>query len=100
MKWRNPENEMPKQNQMVWIMLEPHKDRDTLQESAASIEIVAGEVCYDYGKKHCRVENFDELGRGSVSWYLGELPEDFLYDESYGIAWLPVEEMIYPNWRK
>lgn len=26
-----------------------------------------------------------------------ELPEDFTYNESYGIVWLPLDEMIYPD---
>ena len=97
MNWRNPEKELPKNNSVVWIMLEPHKDRDTLLDSASSIEIVCGWASTHEGI--CRVDNMDELGSGGISWYL-TLPEDFRYDESYGMAWLPVEEMLFPNWRK
>lgn len=99
MSWRNPANELPEDNQIVWIMLAPHKDRGGLVASAPSIEIVCG-WAYRSGNGLCRVENMDELGLGSLGWYLGELPDDFRYDEAPAIAWLPVDEMGYPDWVK
>ena len=90
MNWRNPKEELPKDGHTVWVMLEPHKDRGSLQNSAMSIEIVCGE----FNKASGLVENYDELGLGAIHWALsGD-------DEGRGtaIAWLPVSEMWYPRW--
>jgi hypothetical protein len=99
MNWRNPKKQLPEENQKVWVMLEPHKRRGGLLESAPSIEIVCGEAFF-YGQNLCRVDNYDELGMGNIGWNLGKLPDDFIYNESYGIAWIPVEEMPFPSWMK
>lgn len=96
MNWRNPKNALPQDGQMVWIMLRPHKYKGNLLASAPSIEIVAGET-YRPNSKDVRIENNDELGMGSISWVLKG--EKSLYGED-AIAWLPVEEMIYPEWRE
>jgi hypothetical protein len=102
MNWRDPKKQLPENNQLVWIMLEPHKRRGGLLESAPSIEIVCGwaNTCNSRARLVCRIENMDELGSGGIGWFLGELPNDFGYNESYGIAWLPVEEMPFPSWLK
>ena len=102
MNWRNPEEELPGSDEIVWGMLEPHKDRGGLLKSAPSIEIVAGWV--NYGSDGSVViQNADELGQGSIMWYI-KLPtnEDNYYinDNEHVIAWLPVEEMPFPEWRK
>lgn len=95
MKWRDPAKELPVDGQTVWVLLAPHKDRGSLLKSAMSMEIVCGEV---YSNENViRVENMDELGMGSIGWYLVR-PDNFIYDESYGIAWLPVEELPLPGW--
>lgn len=96
MNWRNPEVEMPRQGQLVFTMMDPHKWRGTLFTSASSIEIRAGQAFFYAGI--CRIETFDEYGTGLEAWYLGKLPEDFLDREAHGIAWIPVEEMSFPNW--
>lgn len=99
MNWRNPKKELPKQDQKVWVMLEPHKERGSLQESAMSIQIVCGEVCHgtygDTKEKYCIIENYDELGWGSLSWKLAGAEDGTI---AWVIAWLPVEEMVYPDW--
>lgn len=102
MNWRDPKKQLPEENQTIWVMLEPHKRRGGLLESAPSIEIVCGEAFTRSfaGTSYCRVNNYDELGMGGIGWNLGKLPDDFTYNESYGIAWLPVEEMIFPSFIK
>lgn len=99
MNWRNPAEELPEQNQTVWVMLEPHKERGDLLESAMSIEIVAGITSYSNDNKSIRVENYDELGRGGISWYLKYDADDY-YPDSIAIAWLPINEMEFPKWLK
>lgn len=97
MNWRNPEIELPKEGQKVWIMLEPHKDRGSLLESAMSIQVVCGEATYLSDGKACLIENGDELGSGDIAWVLGDYESDY---SEYAFAWLPVEEFIYPGFRK
>lgn len=94
MNWRNPKKDLPKDRQMVWIMLSPHKDRGGLLKSAPSIEIVCGEFYSDDN----RVENYDELGMGAIEWQLGG-KIDYSRGFEPAIAWLPVEEMVYPEWK-
>lgn len=97
MRWRNPNEEMPEPNQIVWVMVEPHKDRGSLLKSAPSIEVACGWVSYSTEGK-CRVDNADELGHGAIGWQLGGKNE-YGYDP-FAIAWLPVEEMPLPSWIK
>ena len=104
MNWRDPKIEMPRQGQYVWLYLRPHKDRGSLIKSAASTQIVCGEVAYysygDFGERYCVIHNYDELGSGSISWHLGLLPDEYSYNQEDGIAWIPVEEMSYPKFYK
>ncbi len=95
MNWRNPSNELPPVNSTVWIMLEPHKERGTLLDSARSIQILCGEV-WAFGKYLHVVDN-DENGRGSQHYILRGEPDHY---EEHVMAWLPLEEMPLPNWRK
>lgn len=98
MKWRNPEAEMPENNQIVWVMLEAHKDRGSLEESGPSIEIVCGWAFSFPEHNYCRIENMDELGHGGIGWHLGKLPDGWDYTEPHAVAWMPVNEMVYPDW--
>ncbi len=99
MNWRNPKEELPEDDQLVWVMLEPHKNRGSLLESALSIEIVAGYVCYSNNLKNVVVNNNDELGMGAVCYHLKYDIEDY-YPENIAIAWLPINEMEFPKWRE
>lgn len=102
MKWRNPKKELPQDEQRIFVMIDPHKKRGpNLVDSAISIQIAAGWAYFDRPSV-VRVENRDELGEGAIEWLL-YCPED-LRDDIYGgnggdaIAWIPVEEMDYPDW--
>lgn len=95
MNWRNPKKELPEDDQIVWCMLKPHKDRGNLLESAPSIEIVCGWVTET--QTGIIVDNADELGHGCISWYLTKHPDGYGSDV---LAWLPVTEMIFPDWTK
>lgn len=99
MKWRNPEKELPEDNAIVWVMMAPHKYRGSFLQSAASIIIQCGTVNYSNDGKTVFVDNCDEQGLGSVCWCLKQPcnPENYRY-EDIAIAWLPVDEMIYPEW--
>lgn len=97
MNWCNPKENLPTDNQMVWVMLEPHKNRGRLLDSSPSIEIVCGWTSHD-NDGSCRVENEDELGLGNISWYL--VSKGKSYSEYNAIAWLPVNEMVLPRWIK
>lgn len=91
MNWRNPDKQLPEDGQVVFAMLEPHKVRGGLLDSAASIQIVCGWV--DFGGPSCVLENNDELGMGAISWnFDGDYPDI--------LAWLPVEEMSFPDWKR
>ena len=96
MKWRNPKKELPKDGDIVWIMLKPHKDRGSLINSSPSIEIVCG-WAYSNSKGAVIIDNNDELGMGSVMWDL-RLPEGEYTIHGLAIGWMPVEEMIYPSY--
>jgi hypothetical protein len=98
MNWRNPKEVLPEQGQLVWVMLEPHKDRGSLLESAPSIEIVCG-WAFRYDDV-CGVDNNDELGLGGISWYLTKSKNKYLNFEAGAMAWMPVEEMPLPGWVK
>lgn len=100
MRWRNPAVELPEQNQKVWVMLEPHKERGTLLESAEAIEILCGETEWRPDMEECRVTNGDELGYGNLAWYLASDIEANDPYRRYAMAWMPVEEMPLPIWWK
>lgn len=87
MKWKNV-NEIPDDDQLIWCMLNPHKKRGSLLQSAASIQIVCG--WYRDGS----VENADELGSGNITWSFS----DFNGYEEHVIAWMPVHDLILPYW--
>lgn len=95
MNWRNPRKILPEDGQIVCVMLEPHKNRGTLKGSAMSIQIVCGEVEYNTGEGAPRVNNYDELGMGNVCWTFQKDPHPY---EERIIAWIPVEEMVFPKW--
>lgn len=101
MKWRNPKNDLPKSGERVWVMLAPHKYRGSLLASAMSIEIACGEASWSNDNDACRVENGDELGSGSISWYLfatDNYRDRYLqYGYVEAIAWLPLTEMPFPE---
>lgn len=98
MNWRYPNKELPYQGQKVWVMLEPHKERGSLLDSAMSIQIVCGEASYGAADPtSLEIQNYDELGLGGIGWSFIDYRKD---DEDYGdyqpraIAWIPVEEMF------
>lgn len=92
MNWRNPKKELPKENQTIWGMVEPHKWRGSMLGSACSIQIVSG--LYWSG----RLENNDEYGCGSIGWNLDPKKHSFHGDSGIIIAWLPIEEMPLPEY--
>lgn len=91
MRWRNPRKEFPENDQIVWCLLDPHKKRGSLLESAPSIQIVCGWVSVE-GLKKFSVSNADELGYGDINWST----EYNDYSEEI-IAWMPVEDMVFPD---
>jgi hypothetical protein len=98
MKWINPQDSWPKNEQPVWLLLEPHKERGSLLDSAMSVLIVCG-VAYNHPKlNECRIENYDELGLGGIGWSFYK-NDDCMHNHDNGrpIAWLPVQEMILPD---
>lgn len=88
MNWRNPENELPKEGDIVWCMLYPHK------ETVMSIQIVCGEV--EYHPHQVAVYNNDELGWGGIRWILKQIDEDDNAYDQFVMAWLPKDEMPMP----
>jgi len=88
--WRDPSQELPAPDQKIFAMLNPHKVRGSLLDSACSIQIISG--WYHMG----RIENYDEYGWGSQAWKLDPRlgPCD---DQEEAIAWIPVEEMPFPQ---
>lgn len=95
MNWRNPKDELPIQGQKVWVMLAPHKDRGDLLSSAMSIKIVCGEASYSRDGKRLEIQNYDELGEGSIGW---SFKRGSQYDDSeLAIAWVPVQEVFERN---
>jgi hypothetical protein len=90
--WRNPDQELPAEGQLVFVMLDPHKWRGSMLDSAASIMIVGGWY------RHGRVENNDEIGEGSQCYLLNPKDESSYY--SRAIAWIPVEEMAFPKFKE
>lgn len=94
--WRNPKKELPSEGELVWVMLEPHKNRGSLLASTMSIEIVCGEVSYGRDGS-CVVFNHDELGQGNIGWLLNESKYHW---ETKAIAWIPINEMTLPNFYK
>lgn len=97
MRWRNPRKERPYEDQLVWVMLYPHKHRGALKDSLASVEIVCG-WAYRHGK-HFRVENKDELGMGCIEW-LVDRTEASYYQFEEVIAWIPADDLPLPDWFK
>lgn len=95
-RWRDPENELPEDNEIIWAMLEPHKNRGSLLKSAPSIQIVCGWASV-HGDE-CSIENADELGWGSVSWKLKS--KEYYGGDTRAIAWVPLEEMTLPSEEK
>jgi len=91
-KWRNPKKELPKDNQEVFVMVEPHKNRLT------SVQIVAGWA--STAEDYCYVDNSDELGMGSVCYWLKEKEKDNGGFEERAIAWVPLNEIPYPEFYK
>ncbi len=96
MNWINPKLKLPVHGQLVWVMLEPHKIRGSLLQSAPSIQVVCGwvQTCND---GEVIVSNYDELGSGGISWVLVQHPEDPDYYSQEAIAWMPVEDMPLPD---
>jgi hypothetical protein len=92
MNWRNPKKELPKQFQKVWVMLQPHKDRGSLLDSAMSIQNVCGEASYSTDGGFLEIQNNDELGQGFIGWSF----ENSIFSEyqPIAIAWMSVEEMF------
>lgn len=90
MNWRNPDIEVPTNDQVVWVMLKPHKWRDSLIDSLQSVAIYCGEVSRT--DKVCVVNNCDELGWGWKIWVIKD--EQQCPDV---IAWMPLEEMGSPQ---
>jgi hypothetical protein len=73
MNWRDPKKELPYQGQRVWVMLQPHKERGSLLESAMSIQIVCGEAFYpSTDPKSLEIQNWDELGQDAIGWSFEE----------------------------
>lgn len=94
--WRDPKIELPPDRAKVWVMLRSHKERGGFFESAMGIQIVCGEAYYH--KDGCWVENFDELGYGSIKWHLDDGKMDLCaHDEECGVAWIYIEEMPVPK---
>lgn len=89
MKWRSIKEELPKEGEVVWVMLEPHKDRGTLLQSAQSIQICCGEVRFmNPGSLDFEVQNNDELGLGAIAW----TNSGGCYGDPI-LAWMSVEDM-------
>lgn len=95
--WRNPKEELPNDGDVVWVMVEPHKWRGSLKDSAKSIMIVCGEVCFSRTNNDCVVQDYDELGWGTQSWFLRASSYGH-YRKEMAVAWLPFEEMPIPEW--
>lgn len=99
MKWRNPKEELPKQDDVVWVMLKPHKWRGSNEESIQSIQIVCGNVnIYENGDVF--VLNHDELGLGSQCYELflaKDSERDSVYND-FAVAWAALEDMGLPSW--
>lgn len=93
MNWRNPKKEFPEPGEVVWGLLDPHKQRGSLLESAPSMQIICGWA--DLDGSIMRIENADELGFGNIEWS----SEDNNSTEKI-IAWLPLNEMPLPGWIK
>lgn len=95
MRWRNPIEEKPKINQLVWII-----DWHWKREVPGSYSINGGryfESVDSMGMQFAYVEQCDEAGRGSPSW---RYPANYLdmVDCDYIGAWLPAEELEMPAW--
>lgn len=100
MRWRDPKTELPDQDQIVWVLLAPHKPRGTLRESARSIRIVCGEANF-YPQGVCVVESYDELGTGNEAWVLRfRRGNDCDPYRDQALAWMPVDEMLLPEEKK
>jgi hypothetical protein len=94
--WKDPKEELPNSEQLVWIMLAPHKWRDSMENSMQSIQIVCGEI--ERTNEYCHVVNHDELGYGSERWALFDASDDFsTYQKA--IAWVSADKMPLPNWK-
>lgn len=100
MRWRKP-TEIPEDNSLVWIMTYPHKS------TPASCEIHGGWVCMglESTKFIWFIDNQDEIGSGSASWYAYNDKYDVRMDDYSShcisetiMAWIPAEEFIYPEW--
>lgn len=105
MRWRNPAEELPNDDDLVLIITPPHKrrERDILQ---AGCEMFCGWV--DVGcDGSVLVNNNDELGRGAIYWYLRppsfystEDVRELLNDEKVALAWMPASEFLpVPTWK-
>lgn len=90
-----PENEIPTNNQVVWVMFYPHKFRGSMEESVESIEIACG-TCEHYDEDII-VVNSDEIGEGTQEWALIKSARRNRYNRHI-LAWLPLEELALPQY--
>ena len=101
LKWLNPKDILPKDGELIWVILEPHKWHGTFKESIASIQIVCGWVEVSH-TGNMRVQNYDELGYGSISWDIATNKKDGVYSngDAKVLGWMAAESMLLPDWYK
>lgn len=100
LNWRNPDKELPKVGEVVWVLLQHWK-----KNGAQSCEIYAGIVeeqssYVDPTLIELVVCNLDDYGQGSSTWILHSTDE--FWKQTRGcnapIAWLPEKELNIPKW--
>ena len=95
MNWHNPDVQLPEKDDVVWVMIQHWK-----QNGPLSIEIYAGQVSIG-NDGSCVVFNNDDIGMGSLMWYLSPKPDE--YSDSYterAVAWAYAGNHHIPPWIK
>lgn len=102
--WRNPNKELPKEGEIVWVIYGHWKQHNPL-----SYELMSGEVSYTRYNDNPMVQSGDFTGKGSwgihllEEWEAKESCDYFTKGESYrndeyAIAWIPASEFPMPEW--
>lgn len=94
-RWRNPAKELPKQNEIVGVLMQHWKENGAL-----SCEIFFGEVSWSNDKLSCVMDTMDNTGQGNTSYTIWK-HEDYEYPSSYcdiARAWFPAIEFELPTW--
>lgn len=78
--WRNPEKELPKEDENVWILLQ------TIRSGNLQIRI-------DFGQIKTTKDGIVYVQNSTWQW-------EVFREKHLGVSWLPLNELSFPDWFK